>query len=132
MTRDRVALLEGAVFVWEARNGRGGSSLADDGKLHDVQSGDAGKMAATIHVTVGRKHERKDGKMGKGRSRKQRGAHHRRMSSKIMRSGAMPGERLQPYNMRQKDKANEKMGGSGTVRSRGQRLRARAVSPVDQ
>jgi len=65
MTRDRVALLEGAVFVWEARNGRGGSSLADDGKLHDVQSGDAGEMAATIHATVGQKHERKDGKMGK-------------------------------------------------------------------
>jgi hypothetical protein len=56
MTRDRAALLEGAGFFGEARNGRGGASLADGGKLHDVQSGDAGKMAATIHATLGRKH----------------------------------------------------------------------------
>ena len=65
MTRDRVALLEGAGFVWEARNGRGGASSADNGRLHDVQSGDAGRTAATVHATAGRKHGRKDGKMGK-------------------------------------------------------------------
>ena len=65
MTRGRAALLEGAGFVWEARNGRGGASLADDGKLRDVPSGDAGRTAASVHATAGRRHERKDGKMGK-------------------------------------------------------------------
>ena len=91
------------------------------------------ETAATVRATAGRKeHDRKGWENGKrgSESGKQRGAHHRRTSPKIMRIGAMPGERLQPYNMRRKDEANEKMGGSGTVRSRG--LGARAVSPVDQ
>ena len=52
MTHDRVALLEGAGFVWEARNGRGGASLAVDGELHDVQSGNAGKMVASLRGTL--------------------------------------------------------------------------------
>ena len=53
MTRGRADLLEGARFVWEARSGRGGASLAEDGKLRDVSSGDAGRMAVTVHATVG-------------------------------------------------------------------------------
>ena len=66
MTRGRADLLEGAGFVWEARSGRGGASLAEDGKLRDVSLGDAGRTAVTVHATMGRRHQQKDGKMGKG------------------------------------------------------------------
>ena len=81
--RDRLAAeLEGASREELSRRGAPADDNAwdecddDDGKLlRDVRLGDSEGTAATVHSTAGRKHERKDGKMGKGsKSEATRGA----------------------------------------------------------
>ncbi|KAL3815317.1 hypothetical protein ACHAXA_009999 [Cyclostephanos tholiformis] len=79
MTRDRVALLEGADFVWKVRNKSG--ILVDDVE-NNLQSSDIRRASATTHATGGGE-ERKDESIGE-----------RTKSVPVIRSAGEPGRSI--------------------------------------